>query len=324
MILLKPIRESTEEYEAIEKQIKELFKKEIYQPLIREFSRSKTLKNARNDLFEALRAGRVTFHRGKFSGQFNASVSKELKGLGAKWSARDHSFSIPKNNLPPEVQSAISSSSFAFSRKIEKIDQKLAAMLPGVISDKLQISKFFDKTLWKVEKEFQKSVKNITIAPKLTEKQAQFISDEWETNMKLWIKDFTEKQILELRQNMKKSVLAGNRYESAIKSIQDSFGVTSRKAKFLARQETALMMAKYKQAKYEDAGVDEYKWRAVKGTPQHPTRPRHKELSEESEKGKIFRFDDPPITDPRTGARNNPGEDYNCRCVAIPVVRFKK
>src|SRR5690606_35480604 len=27
-----------------------------------------------------------------------------------------------------------------------------------------------------------------------------------------------------------------------------------------------------------------------------------------------------PVTNPRTGARNHPGKDYQCRCTATPVV----
>ena len=45
----------------------------------------------------------------------------------------------------------------------------------------------------------------------------------------------------------------------------------------------------------------------------------HKELNARSEKGEIFDFRYPPIDDPN-GSRHNPGENYNCRCVAIPVI----
>jgi SPP1 gp7 family putative phage head morphogenesis protein len=325
MISLKPIREKASEFDEIESKIKILFKKEIYLPLIREFSSKATLiKNAKSDLFEALRTGRITFNRGKFSGKFSATTSKELKELGAKWNRKENCFSIPKSSLPPEVQVAISSSSSAFSKKLYSIDQKLAAIVPEELASQLKISHLFDQTLWKVEHEFQKSIKNITIAPKMSSEQAKRISDEWQNNMQIWIKDFTEKEIKSLRENIQKSVFAGNRYESAIQMIQKSYGVTSNKAKFLARQETALLMAKHKEIKYQSAGIDEYKWQAVSGTPLHPVRPRHKALSDASQAGKIFRFDDPPISDLKTGARNNPGEDYNCRCVAVPVVRFRK
>jgi uncharacterized protein with gpF-like domain len=38
--------------------------------------------------------------------------------------------------------------------------------------------------------------------------------------------------------------------------------------------------------------------------------------------GTIQDFKNPPITD-KYGNRNNPKEDFGCRCQAIPIVSFK-
>lgn len=328
MIELKPIKESTEEYDAIEAKIKALFKREIYLPLLREFSiNGKALRNSIEDLKKAIQSGRLTFNQGKFSGKLNATLSQELRSVGAKWNKISKCYSIRLEDLPLEVRLAISGSEYKFLDKIRQIDAKLSQVIPEELASRLKIENLFDRTLWKVESQFQKSVKNLTIAPKLTEDQAKRIASEWQTNMHYWIKNFTEEQIVKLRKDMQKSVYAGNRYGSAIKSIQDSYQVTANKAKFLARQETALLMTKHKEVRYQEAGVNEYKWRSVAGTPAHPVRPRHKALSDASQiHHEIFRFDDPPITsEPGTPERrNNPGADFNCRCTSVPVVRFKK
>lgn len=328
MIELKPIRESSEEYDEIEKKIKLLFKKELYYPLLADLDETrKVLKNARDDLLEAIRSGRLTFNRGKFSGKLSALLSKELRALGATWNRSSKSYSIPQAKLPLEVRNVISASEHTFITKMKKIDQKLASIVPEELASKLKISNLFDRTLWRVESQFQKSVKNITVAPQLTAENRKRIADEWQNNMDLWIRNFTEEQIVKLRKNMQKSVFAGNRYESAVKTIQESYGVTAKKAKFLARQETALLMTKFKEVRYQDSGIEEYKWRCVAGTPAHPVRPRHRALNDASQtKGKIFRFDDPPVTSEPGEAerRNNPGADYNCRCTSVPLVRFKQ
>lgn len=325
MIELKPIRESQEEYDEIEKRIKILFKKEIYIPLLKEFYKtSSVLKNSKEDLIDAIKSGQITFNKGKFSGKFNASISKELRELGAKWNSASKVYSINSKELPFDIRDVISASEFKFISKISAIDQKLSKIIPEELAKKLNISKFFDRTIFKVNKEFEKSIGNITIAPKLTDDARARIADEWQGNMHLWIKNFTEEQIIKLRKDMQKSVLAGNRYESAVKSIQDSYGVTANKAKFLARQETALLMTKLKETRYQDAGINEYKWKSVSGTKLHPVRARHKELNDASQiKGTIFRFDDPPVTSEAGQAtrRNNPGADYNCRCTSVPVIR---
>lgn len=125
---------------------------------------------------------------------------------------------------------------------------------------------------------------------------------------------------MKLRKQVMAAAFRGNRYDALVKTIQRSYGVTVSKAKFLAHQETNLLMAKFKETRYTDAGIVEYRWRCVTGSKLHPVRPSHKALD-----GKIFRFDDPPITTPPSEAprRNNPGEDYGCRCTAVPVVRRK-
>lgn len=327
MIELKPIRESTEEYDSIESKIKALFKKEIYFPLLRELSlENKTIKNSSDDLIKAIQSGRITFSQGKFSGKLNSSLSRELHAIGARWNKISKCYSIRVNALPMEIRSAISSSEYKFVDKMRRLDEKLSSIIPSQLADKLKIEHIFDRTIWKVDKQFQSSVKNLTIAPELTDESAARIASEWQNNMKVWIKDFTELQIGKLRKDIQKSVFEGNRYGSLVKSIQDSYKVTANKAKFLARQETALLMTKFKEVRYQEAGVNEYKWKSVHGTPAHPVRPRHKALNDASQSGKIFKFDDPPITSEpgEPERRNNPGADYNCRCTSIPVIRFKK
>ena len=88
--------------------------------------------------------------------------------------------------------------------------------------------------------------------------------------------------------------------------------VSKDKARFLARNETSLLTAKYRQIRYEEIGIDKYEWSAVMDKR---TRHLHKELN-----GKIFDFRNPPIIDAHTGQRGNPGETYNCRCLSIPII----
>lgn len=321
MVELRPIKESTEDFESIEKQIKAIFRDMIYHPIMRELGyQPKTLKNADDSekLLDAIRTGQITYYRGTFSGRFNATTSKELKRLGAKWDKKTGTFKLVQSSLPIEVKTVISSSESQFKKKLDLIDKQLAQVVPEQVADKLKCVDAFDRTLWKVERDFRASVKGITIAPELSPEQRRRLSTEWEKNLQLYIKDFTEKEIGELRGKVKEAAFSGDRYGSAIKTIQESYGVSANKAKFLARQETSLLMTKYKQTRYEDAGVNEYKWGCVTGTALHPVRPAHKKLE-----GKIFRWDDPPIVDDK-GNRKNPGQDYNCRCFAKPIARFKK
>lgn len=325
---LRPLKDNDKDYETIESRIRRIFREEIYLPLIKLLGEpSKTLKNSRDDLLEAIKTGRIEFNRGSFSGRFNATISRELKALGASWDRKTRMWKLPQSALPLEVRMAISASESHFQIKIAAIDRKLAQILPEEIADHLKISDHFDSVLWKVDKDFQSSLRGLTLAPTLTKDQRQRMAEEYQQDMKRFIKDWSQKEIETLREDMQKSVFAGNRYETAIKLIKKSHDVSINKAKFLARQETRLLLTKFKQTRYEDAGVSKYRWgisnNAIqpKGGPYVKGQVRHDHgvLA-----GKVFEWQNPPITDTLTGARNNPGQDYNCRCYAVPIVSFKR
>jgi len=316
---LRPIRETASDYEEIEKALIALFKKEIYLPLLALLSeKSSTLKNSRDELIDAILSGRIRFYRGSFSGRFSSTLSKELRNFGAEWDRKQGWWKIPRSKLSPEILNAIDQAEARFEQTARRIDRKLDELLSAEIADKLKIEELFDRTIWRVEKRFEDSVKNIEVAAKMTPDRARRISAEYSENMKLYIKDWTEKEIVTLRKKVSESTFKGVRYESMIATIQKSYGVSQSKAKFLARQETSLLRTKYVETRYQEAGVNSYRWQTVLGTPAHPVRPMHKALN-----GKIFTWDNPPVTS-EDGQRNNPGQDYNCRCVAVPMVNYKK
>ena len=329
---LRPVRPPNFELEAIEKRLKRLFLELIFRPILKGEGLPESpseILNAMTDypgLELALTSGRLTFHNGIFSGKFNAKSSKELKELGAKWNFGDSTFRISKSQLPASIVQAINTSQNRFVKKIDDLDAKIVKVLSEKPWEKFLLSDLFDKAIFRMDKEFRKNVESIEIQPKITDFQAEKISSEWQNNLEKDIKDFTTKQMNELRETIRESYFKGDRYGSLVKSIQRSYGVTERKAEFLARNETNNLAAAYQGARYEEAGIPGYYWKAVEGTANHPTRHRHRELSQMSDRGKIFHWNNPPVTtEPGEPIRrNNPGQDYNCRCSAIPVYEGKK
>jgi SPP1 gp7 family putative phage head morphogenesis protein len=321
-IQLQPIKESTIDFERMEARIKRVFKEYFYAPLLKELALpSSIISNTRDELYKALQSGRLSYSSGTFSGALNATLTKELKKLGAKWDKKSSTFKLSPNKLPDDMHHAVSISQARYNERIARIDKRLSQFSPAEIADKLKTKDLFQSVIIKTNEKIDKSLKNISVLPELSAKESEQIAEEWAGNMDKWIVNFTEEEIKRLRLDVLESAVAGNRYEALVKTFERSYGVTQNKAKFLARQETGLLMAKFKEARYTKAGIDEYSWHTVAGSPNHPVRPSHKILE-----GKIFRWDTPPITTPpgEPQRRNNPGEDYNCRCYARPIVRFKK
>ena len=326
---LRPVRPPDFELEAIEKRLKKLWWELVFKPLLRGEGLPETIFNeavAYPGLTLALSNGRIAFYNGIFSGKFNALVTKELKLLGATWDFKDKVFHLTKDKLPREINRAILTSQQSFVKKIDGLDAKLVNILSENVWKQFNFSDLFDKSIFRMDKEFRKNVETVTIQPKVTDFQAKKISEDWQNNLERDVKKFTEKQVQDLRQLIRESYFKGDRYGSLIKAIQKIKKVSDNKAEFLARNETKNLTAAYQGARYVEAGIPGYKWHAVTGTAAHPTRHRHSELSRMSEKGKVFRWDDPPRTteDGQPARFNNPGQDYNCRCTAIPVYEGKK
>lgn len=75
--------------------------------------------------------------------------------------------------------------------------------------------------------------------------------------------------------------------------------------------------AELNQERQKEAGVDSYVWLSMHDAA---TRPEHAALD-----GQECNWDDPPLSasDSSSGEPCNAGDDYNCRCLASPIVRIE-
>jgi len=319
---LVPIRESHQDFEPIREQLSKLFKEEIYYPLLREIGFKKdSIQNAKDDLLRAIQGGQITYSKGKFKGNFNSTLSRELRKIGAEWDRSQGCWSIPQSELTIEIKNAISLSETKWIQTIHKLDDKLKSIMPAKIAEKLKLEKQFDSLLFKIDKKLEKSLENISVQPKLTDAQRFRISEEYTTNMELFVKDFIDEQVTELRKKVETRTFDGFRYEGMIKSIQKSYNVSENKAKFLARQETQLYTSKLKEVRYEKAGVTKYRWVCSahpKSKSPNERTPGMVRYYHALNNGKIFSFAEGAVVNAK-GEKKNPGEDYNCNCIAVPV-----
>ncbi len=157
-----------------------------------------------------------------------------------------------------------------YQERLAKIDAELAKVLPADIAESVNIADHFDKTIFRVDKEIKGSLAKVAISPELTDEARKIIADEWQENARLKIKGCVKAQVQKMRAHIRANTLKGVRYEDSINAVRRSLGVSERRAKFIARQETSILMSKFKKARYTEAG----------------------------------------------------SQEYNCRCTAIPIVRF--
>lgn len=98
---------------------------------------------------------------------------------------------------------------------------------------------------------------------------------------------------------------SGMRWEDLAKIVSNVGDVTESRAKLIARDQTSKMNGAFNEARQTSLGIERYEWQTAGDE-------RVRETHAEND-GKIFEWDNPPT---ETG---NPGDDINCRCVAIPV-----
>lgn len=138
--------------------------------------------------------------------------------------------------------------------------------------------------------------------------------NEWiDDNVDL-IKTIPNDSLSEMRRLVLEGYRNGKPTTTIVKEIQKVYGTNRRHAQLIARDQIAKLNSQICRVQQEDAGVTEYIW-STSGDSR--VRSGHRKLN-----GKRCRWDDPPVVDDKTGRRCHPGEDYQCRCVALAVFDF--
>lgn len=309
------------DYSDVEGQLKAIFYRILFKPLVDVLKAqgvqgkeaAKELRNAPVDVVvAAIESGRVQYGAGVFSGTFNARIADSLRSLGAVKDKRSGTYTMDKAKVPPDIISTAfryTDKTKAIHAELEKRLDEIEAGLEGLVD-----ANTVDATavVGRMDRNFQKVAGDALGREELTEEARARLSAEYSTNMKLWIQKWSEEAILDLRTDVEANASEGYRFDRLVPRIQHRYGVSQNKARFLARQETALLTAKHREVRFVDAGLNEYVWRI---THDAHVRPDHKALH-----GRRFRYDSPPVVDQATGRRGNPGQDYNCRCVDEPVL----
>lgn len=317
MKFLKPIREKRSHEEVIYRRIKQFFDELLFD-FMKEVLKDNRLENAL-DLRTLLRRGDVVYENGvfKFERPISNKVAKELEQMGAKWSNARKGYVIAPKKLPVLIAQTVAEVNIQNAEKVKQIQNYLNNVQDSkdYAYNRLNFDVEVEKIGTDLDRQFADSVKPVLeIAPKMTEFQKSEIAKNYTNNLAFYIRKFADEEIVKLRQELQPLVMAGYRAESLEKIIRKREGISARKAKFLARQETRLLVAEYTKNRMKQAGITRFRWRTVLDGRE---RPEHKALN-----GRIFSWSEPPIIDARTGETGYPSQAFNCRCWAEPVIEW--
>lgn len=259
-----------------------------------------------------IRSGKIQYVDNAFSGDFNAEISKALKSYGAQYDKQRKTFTIAPQDLPMEVLAAVNEYADAAKDlhvRLDSLLKKLERNMEAAVREKEIDS---TRVIGKMEKGFNKAYSEAIGKEELSDRAKKELADDYSHNMKLWIQKWCRETIQDLRVSVEKNAKDGYRFDRLVDRVQNRYDVSKTKAEFLARQETALFVSKHRQQRFEDVGITSYVWQTADDSN---VRDSHKKLD-----GKIFEYANPPIVDEATGRRANAGEDFNCRCVANPIL----
>lgn len=130
------------------------------------------------------------------------------------------------------------------------------------------------------------------------------------------IESIPEQYLTQVESIVMSNVRAGGRPTTIAKSLQKQFGVTERRAKMIARDQTAKLTGDLNRIRQTSAGFEYFRW--VDSGDQR-VRDRHEFLTEHvTAYGKgIYKWSNPPLSS--DGVPIIPGSDYQCRCIAQPA-----
>jgi SPP1 gp7 family putative phage head morphogenesis protein len=145
------------------------------------------------------------------------------------------------------------------------------------------------------------------IAPVSPEVSAGFVTENLDL-IESWERETLERA----KRALLHEIQAGTRIEQIKRILSGDFKLSRKKAALIASDQVLRLHGRLTEARQTEAGIEEYFWDS---SQDGKVRPRHRELH-----GTRQRWDTPPIVDLRSGRRAHPGQDYRCRCVALPII----
>lgn len=130
------------------------------------------------------------------------------------------------------------------------------------------------------------------------------------------IKTISEQYLSGVQQAVMRSITTGNGMADLVPFLKKHKEITERRARMIANDQANKAFNNINRARLTKFGLKKYEWLHSPGSKE----PRQLHIGYDR---KIFRFDDPPIIDEKTGERGIPGQAINCRCRIGVVLDFE-
>ena len=346
------------EYARLSKEIETTLQKIYLEPL-KDSLKKVELKNfAYNSplshVLEDISKGVIYYKNGHLYGKFSAVTSRELKEAGYVW---NYDSFLVNLHSSPDIASAVSVKQQEDREKAEellllllllrkknkqeepkevKIDNYGDKIKHFIEKNTIKIDpvlpvkdKRLEKELIEGQKELKEIQKNIEVATKqkieeqlhttVTDEIYKSINDEITESMQ----HFIEKRAAQLERDIKKIVQDGvNVSEKIEQRLEREKEITQHKSEYVSLRALNLVRTEVTKQEGLKLGKNKYRWITKRDDR---VRPADKYQRKEGWDHRylhntIQSWDNPPITNLKTGHTAHPAEDWGCRCVAQIVL----
>lgn len=138
---------------------------------------------------------------------------------------------------------------------------------------------------------------------------AEYVQTSIDRNTAM-IRGFSDDVLQRIQRVVYENSVAGNSVAVLQKRLAEEFGLSEKRARLIARDQTGKLNADLNRLRQEQAGISSYRWDT---SHDERVRPLHNSID-----GIIYKWGEP------TGAEKGlpPGQPINCRCHALGIVRF--
>ena len=243
---------------------------------------------------------RIPSNRARRQQASQVTDAQQRRAVAAMSMVLDHFESLVQDELADYIKQ-----NFRLDASAAFILSKLRKRIDSFFSDDLAFKQFFSvaKSVERSVDESLKTVASIDVAVPTAAVDAYVV-----TNVSL-IRTVASEHLADVERTINQARVEGLHVKGTQNLLQERFQVSKSRAKFWAVDQTLKLHSQITKERYGSAGLKTYIWTT---SGDGAVRESHAGLD-----GRVFNWADPPATNP-AGDRNNPGEDYRCRCTAAP------
>lgn len=334
MRFLPPQRLRPHYYESVEADLRSFFASAVFFPLQQLLAEATTQAAGvfasaapapSRALVEALRRGTLQYVAGVVTGDFDAKTTAALRSLGAEHDARTGGFRLPDWAAPAwfkaeaaGAQARAANVHAALARELDRIQERLeAGQLAAPVLDA-------GAPIEAIEDGFETAAGILGISKRIPPAARAAMERRYAEDVRPYVAAATREYIDGVHKAVADNAARGYRYDTIVADLSYFVGVSERKARFLARQETGLFMAGYRRERFTAAGVSRYKWSTshdVRVRPYDDEQKRKKYGDHRALDQQIFSYAlKAPAQFMSSKKPCNPGEDFLCRCADLAVL----